>query len=268
MRFISFLLSNNIQLDVNSYKIHLATMSNTSPLEAFFRGNFKDWQEWQSRKNFECSHIVSLIQLDRKDTWLFAGVYKVNGRKDLSAHYEYETELLDGQEGMIGRVIVKHERTGRAAYLWGSTDAISFELYAILPERMRIEEFPGYNRACVPFPKLKTIVDQQVPSWKGALSNVKGIYLITDLTNGKKYVGKADSDSGIWQRWSEYVYSGHGGNKELRELLANNPPTHMEQFQFTVLEIADSHANQEQLNERESYWKRVLSCREHGYNCN
>jgi hypothetical protein len=41
---------------------------------------------------------------------------------------------------------------------------------------------------------------------------VQGIYLITDSSNGKQYVGKADGTERILGRWKNYASDGHGGN--------------------------------------------------------
>ncbi len=70
---------------LGDYKIHCATGSNPTPLEEFFDGRFKEWQEDQTQRNFQYDHIVSLIHLGA-DLWLFAGVYSVEGvtpRKEL-----------------------------------------------------------------------------------------------------------------------------------------------------------------------------------------
>jgi hypothetical protein len=270
MKLIDFLQANHVPLDLKNYKIHLGSASTDSPLEAFFEGWFKEWQQYQTRRNFECNHIVSLIQLPTCNKWLFAGVYAALGSEwnEEKQLFIYKTELLPGHEQWIGRVIVDHERGGRAAYLWGHEDGGAFMLGEIREKKLSIEEFPGFNWTTVPYSKLKTIVEQEVASWKAALSNVKGIYLITDMLNGKQYVGKADGESGLWQRWCTYVLTGHGGNKELRELLGANPPEYLSNFQFSILEIADSRASDEQIGLRESHWKRVLKSREHGYNAN
>lgn len=60
------------------------------------------------------------------------------------------------------------------------------------------------------------------------LSSVAGIYTILDRETGKLYVGKANAyggigKGGIWGRWESYAKTGHGGNKQLIELLENNP---------------------------------------------
>ncbi len=67
------------------------------------------------------------------------------------------------------------------------------------------------------------MVSQKPESWWAALSEVSGIYLITDKSSGKHYIGSAYGEGGIWSRWCEYSRSGHGNNKELRSLLQGDP---------------------------------------------
>jgi hypothetical protein len=50
-------------------------------------------------------------------------------------------------------------------------------------------------------------------SWKERLYE-KGVYLLT-FADGQQYVGSASGDQGFWQRWSDYVRNGHGGNRIL-----------------------------------------------------
>lgn len=269
LKLTDFLLVSKIPLDLNNYKIHIATgYPPNSPLDAFFEGKFKEWQEWQTKNNFQCDMIISLIEI-RYHQWLFAGVYKILGcEKRGDKHFAYNTKLLDGQDDLIGRLIVHHERKSRQAYLWGKPDGGNFYISELREKRLSIEEFPGYNSIVIPFRKLQLIINQQIQSWKGALANIKGVYLITDTKTGKHYVGSAYGDQGIWQRWSEYALNGHGGNKDLRILLKDKGDNYKENFQCSILEIADSHATDEFILARESYWKDVLKSREFGYNSN
>ena len=46
----------------------------------------------------------------------------------------------------------------------------------------------------------------------------KGVYLITDTSNGKMYVGSAYGENMILGRWKSYVKTGHGGNEGLKGL--------------------------------------------------
>lgn len=55
-------------IKLGDYKIHCATGVDPTPLEAFFDGQFKQWQEYQNQQNFRCDHIISLIHLGA-DRW-------------------------------------------------------------------------------------------------------------------------------------------------------------------------------------------------------
>jgi hypothetical protein len=81
-------------------------------------------------------------------------------------------------------------------------------------------------------------------------------------------VGKADGESGIWQRWSTYVSNGHGNNVALVKELGLSGPERKGDFSFSLLEIADSQSTCEEIARRESHWKEVLASRNHGYNRN
>jgi hypothetical protein len=185
---VELLKTKNISLD--NYKIHLATGNNPTPFETFLDGHFKEWQDTQNNKNFECDSVLSLINLER-ERWLFAGVYKILGVSvGITSPYLYQTELLPDQDDLIGRVIVHYRREGRASYIWGHKYGKKLEVAEILPVRISIGDFPGYNRVILSYHQLKIVVTQQEPSWKSALSNVKGIYLISDTSCGKKYIGR------------------------------------------------------------------------------
>lgn len=268
IKLTDFLSACNVRVNMDNYKVHLATSVKSPPLDAFFAGTFMEWQDYQTRRNFQCDMVIGLIAL-KKDKWLFAGVYKILSSEHLpNGHYRYKTKLLPKQDELIGRVVVNHKRTGRASYLKGKKDGGEFYISEITEKKLSVEEFPGYNAVTVPYSKLKIIIDQRVPSWHGALSNIKGVYLITDCDAGMQYVGSAIGNSGIWQRWGSYVKTGHGGNKELRQLLREKGPDYVKHFQYSILEIADTHASDEYILTRESYWKDALITREFGYNSN
>jgi hypothetical protein len=266
---LEILQAKNISL--GSYKVHLATKSKTAPppLEAFFDGTFKHWQETQNAKNFQCDNILSLINLDN-DMWLFAGVYKVLGvEKGIAEPFLYRTELLPGQDDLIARVIVRYQRSFRNSYIWGHKYGKLLEVAEIRPQPMSIREFPGYNKVIVSHRELRLIVAQQEPSWKSALKNVKGIYLISDISNGKHYVGCVYEGGNIWQRWEKYASNGHGENVELQTLMVAEGISYAENFQYSILEIEDLNATEEYIKEREKYWKKaLLSRRPYGYNAN
>jgi hypothetical protein len=251
-----------------NYKIHLASGTNPTPLEAFLGGHFQHWQDTQNNKNFQCDNIVSLIGLGA-DRWLFAGVYKVLGvEKGVDSPYLYRTELLPNQDDLIGRTVVRYKKEHRASYVWGHRYAKHLDVAEIMPRRISIGDFPGYNAVRISDRTLKLIVSHEEPSWKAALSNVKGVYLISDTSTGRLYVGIATAEGSLWQRWECYAATGHGGNVELKILLTQHGSDYADNFQYAILEIADSHATTEFIESRECYWKDVLLSRKFGYNKN
>jgi hypothetical protein len=257
-----------IGFPLDNYKIHLATGDNPPPFEAFLEGQFKEWQEEQHAKNFECDYILSLINIEN-ERWLFAGMYQVLGvSRGTKIPYLYRTRLLPDRADLIGRVIVRYKRPFRASYIWGHKYGEYLEIAEIRPIRVSIEEFPGYNDVIVSHRELRMIISQQEPSWRSALSNVKGVYLVSDTATGKMYVGSATGEGGLWQRWASYADTGHGGNIELERLIEANGPEYATNFQYAVLEIADSHSTEEFIRGRESHWKDVLLSRRFGYNSN
>ncbi len=257
---------------LGNFKIHCATGTQHSPLEAFFDGKFKEWQEKQRNRNFECDQIVSLINLSR-DKWLFVGVYNVEGirkkTKDKKGQiFLYSTTEIKGQKHIVGRAIVRFNKTFRASYLRGEKYGDQLIVTEIRDRKMSVGDFPGYNSVLVSYNLLRNIVREGTPSWKSALSNVSGIYIITDMKTGKIYIGSAYGGEGVWQRWLIYAKNGHGGNKDLKDLLKLKKSSYTQNFQFSILEVTDLNANKDYIISRESHWKKVLMSRKFGYNRN
>jgi len=69
----------------------------------------------------------------------------------------------------------------------------------ILPRQYTGLPFPGYSKTSLSWAELCSIVTNDRRDWKTALSNIRGIYLIT-LINGQQYIGSAYGDTGIWAR--------------------------------------------------------------------
>ena len=169
---------------------------------------------------------------------------------------------------LSGRLILNFSRSGRQSYLNAENCADGILINELMPDRMVVEDFMGYSKVLLSKKKLEIIIAQNIASWKAALSNVSGVYLITDTNTGKLYVGSATGESGIWQRWSGYAGNGHGGNRDLQVLLSEKGNDYSNYFQYSILEIADTHASINDVLIRESYWKDVLCSRKHGYNAN
>ncbi len=251
-------------------KLHCATTSTdkSSPLVVFAQGGFKEWQEEQTKKNFERDYIISLIYY-KKNEWLFAGIYRsINVVQNEKGIFNYTTELLDEGRELIGRLIVLFEKEFRSSYLLLENYLDALNIAEILRKPYTVGPFPGFENLFVSYNDLKGIITRNEESWKSVLSNVKGVYLISDIATGKLYVGSAYGDQAFWTRWTNYIETGHGGNVLLKEILGNNSIEYAENFCFSILEIMKMGTDDEHIIKREAYWKDILLSRSFGYNKN
>ncbi len=268
--------------EFKNYKVHFAigVKDKLKPYNKFLVGEFKGWQEEQTNKNFSRPFVLSLIYYS-KDVWLFGGVYRVTGEPTLIERpaenwegWKYSTELVDCQTDLIGRVFVSYKKEYRQSYPnlemtpENGMKPRDMCISSILDKRVSITDFMGFDQVNIDYETLQVIVRDSIPSWKSALSNVKGVYLIADKSTGKQYVGSAYGDECIWQRWSAYARDGHGGNRELKELLKANGANYRYNFKYSILEVCNMNLGNEYIIGRETYWKEVLQTREFGLNGN
>ena len=264
-----FLSAAGFEIDANAVKIHFASNQGSDPLLAFYEGRFKAWQEEQTQRNFNRPYVLGLIQLEGKSSWLYAGLYQVLGvAAETQTGWQYDTELVRGQEELVGRVVIRYAKLFRNSYPAFETCGDSLRVVELKRERASISAFPGYKNVLLKKQELDVVVSQSLDSWRSALSSVSGVYVIVDRSSGKQYVGSAYGEGGIWSRWCEYSASGHGDNKELKALLKQESPSHSRQFQFSILEVCDLSFSKDQVIARESHWKNALCSREHGLNGN
>lgn len=253
-----------------SIKIHTAIgrVNKYEPLYLFAKNNFKHWQEEQNNKNFERDYILSIIYFNKQE-WLFAGVYRsIDVRKTGKGRYQYKTELMDVGKELIGRLVIRFEKDFRATYLKLENHIDDLHISELFKKPYKFDPFPGFENVNIFYSLLKEIIQENEPSWKSALSNVKGVYLITDCKTGKFYVGSAYGEEAFWSRWKNYVETGHGKNVLLKALLGNKNPRYADNFKFSILEIVKLNADDTYIIHREAHWKNVLMTREFGYNKN
>ena len=263
------------------YKVHFATGSDDKKVayNAFLIDEFKEWQECQKNKNFERKYILSLIYFD-KDIWMFGGIYKVLPIEPVPIAekgwkgWKYKTELTDSGSEYIGMAFFRFKKEFRASYPGlelrpkkGGAIA-EMPLSHILGKRVALTDFPGFDRVDIDYKTLQHIVSDNILSWKTALSNVKGVYLIVDTLTGQQYVGSAYGSECIWQRWSSSAKNGHGGNAELKDLLDVHGQEYKYNFKYSILEVCNMNLGSEYIIDRETHWKEVLLTRRFGLNKN
>lgn len=159
----------------------------------------------------------------------------------------------------LRRRLVIEWRSPRAWRINGST-AAGYQVIEIADSQP--VPFPGFDELVLDYPKLQRVMtEQRYHSWQVALSSVIGIYLITDTSDGRHYVGKADGVENIRQRWGSYASNGHGGNMELIPLDPKN-------FRYSLLRVFDPGTPKSKIDAAESHYKRALDSRAHGLNRN
>lgn len=263
--------------DFHNYKLHLASSNGEEePLDLCVSEGWEEfsWNRWNKDKDdFNRKYIFTLIKhYTKADKWFFGGVFKVISRDNRKNANGYKIKLQDFHKELIGRLVIDFKRRqgmlGRAFCLESFFD--EFSVSEIIKEEYTGEEFPGYENIDLDFRALEHIYEIQKDDWKVALEHVKGVYLISDTCNGKRYVGAAYGAYGIWSRWNCYVKTGgHAWNDDLLRLIRKKGKAYAQKnFKVTLLEYRPAKTDDSVLKEREAFWKKVMLSREHGYNKN
>ncbi len=98
---------------------------------------------------------------------------------------------------------------------------------------------------CMTFDEIRNMPQ----SLKRVLDERPGVYLITDTSDGKQYVGSAYGAGNIGDRWRAYAEGRWRENKLLRD---RNPAN----FRFEVLELLPEDASEREVIQAETKWKR------------
>ncbi|NJH85967.1 GIY-YIG nuclease family protein [Staphylococcus agnetis] len=237
------------------------------------------WKTKQTNNNLNhADYLVALAQYYPygPQYFIFGGLYKVEKKvPEVFNDVGYQLTLMEENSQYIKRLIIKIDKPiGRDAYnrrYETIQEQLNPEVYEVAPST-KLGHFNGYQNVCLKHKELQQIIQHNEPSWREALSYVKGVYVITDLSNGQLYVGSASGNTdGLWQRWSCYAHLSDltGGNKEFHHILENKGKDYIiNHFQYSILEIFDTKTKVEVILERENYWKNVLDSKQHGMNHN
>jgi hypothetical protein len=248
---------------LEDYKLHFARWNgNIEPLDGWTldRTSWIKWQEyWPGKNDFNRPYIFSLMNFyTEPGTWMFGGIFEVIARHS----NRYEVRLCDIASSFVGRLKIRYPYTDRATRVNFEKHFHQMEVGELLPKPFEGQAFPGYTCLDLSFSELEVIVRNRRSDWKQALELAKGIYLITDQSTGRRYVGSAYGDSGIWSRWSAYIESGHGGNVELKKLVPKSNLSYCrEHFRIALLEHHTITVSDDTILARETFWKRVLLSR-------
>ena len=209
--------------------------------------------------------------------FIFGGLFRVaKAVPEIIDGPGYQLTLLDQYSEYIKRLVVKlGQPIGRDLYLRQyeglQAGPLNPEVHELAADT-KLGSFPGYQNVRLRHHEMQRIIAGDEPSWRNALSSVKGVYVITDLSNGRLYVGSASGAAdGLWQRWAGYAHLQNltNNNKEFVQLRDALGEQHIiDNFQYSILEIFDPKAKTETVLLREAFWKNALDSRKHGMNWN
>lgn len=226
-----------------------------------------DGQFWNysKTKSFKVGQIAIGFAKIETNKWLLFDISEIT--KDLEKYgavgYEYRT--LEEYKKFFGRLIVGYSNKSQNLIRKAESVIEECKVLEIIDDVFEDDIFPGYENINLSWKELSRIINKK--DWKTALENQKGVYLITDIATGKRYVGSAYGKDMLLGRWKNYVDNGHGGNVELKGLAMEYIKTN---FKYSLLDIYKSTTDDSVIINRESHWKRVLLTRDErfGYNKN
>ena len=176
----------------------------------------------------------------------------------------FDLEELDALGDLKDRLMIDW---GQSARMWHQRATNEKAVVAI--QRYQREIFPGYEKVVLGYNELSEILEDDITysDWHTALSSIYAVYLITDTSNGKQYIGSAYGKDGLLGRWRIYIATGHGHTKEMTDIL-NEKPEQYKYFQFSILQILPKNLSDDEVIKIESLYKDKLLTRQFGMNSN
>lgn len=269
--------------------------------------------EWREPSNHnhnldDCDYLLAFAQYPQYGTncYIFGGLYKISfSNEKIGKDYKgrgYKLKREDSYSEYINRLVLKFEKSIGRTYTRTYKNIMEMEkkpeILAILPLNEGIGPFVGYNETYLTHAQLQKIANADAPDWRQALSNIKAVYCITDTSNGKLYIGSANSQNsiytmkkgsdqtetlkGLWGRWRYYANENDltGGNEYFNDIvngrdesikkeIAEDGREHIKKyFTYAILEIFDIRTADSVVLARESFWKKVFQSRKFGMNRN
>lgn len=282
MTFQELFAGHNI--DWKRVKLVRHNLTNEAVEANYSRNYLELYQSVQTPARFkDCDMIISFLGTSGTNG-VFQGCYKVGSTKpyrraDFPNDFTADSGMVeDGsvvvyeltQVGLLAdlkdRLVINW---GKGTINWCQNGTTEKELLEIRPIVSEIS-FISYDKVLLSYETLHKIVYNKAAykEWEEKLSAVAGVYLITDTKTGKHYVGSASGeDGGIWNRWSEYARTKHGGNKRLKELITADAD-YCNNFQYSILEVLPLKKDKHEVLEHEQRYKKKLWSIQFGLNDN
>ena len=176
-----------------------------------------------------------------------------NMRVDDGPRYFFVWEDVDVFVPFIGYIAI--DWTGGTRAIIQHADTKDYSISALSKDSLLVPYRRASRDMVLSFDELLAIPS----TWRAQLAEWRDIYLITDASDGARYVGSASGLENLWQRWNSYRETGHGGNM----LLKKRDPTY---FHFSILQLLDADKSIADVLAIENSWKARLRTRrrDHG----
>ena len=248
----------HINSDSNDYDPLALFQSGKNGHKKLLEGNF--WNSENKKWFDEGEIVIGLVRIEGYK-WLLFDISRVTKDLNILGGVGYKYKMLKEYEKYFGRLIIEYHKSSASPIFWAKTVFNECTLLEIRKTKYGNDEFPGYEWIDVSWNELKIMIEKE--SWKSALKNQKGVYLIRDINNQKMYVGSAYGENMILGRWKEYIKNGHGGNEELKSIEFNYIQKY---FRYSLLDIYKSMIDDKIIIKRENWWMDILQTRKFGYN--
>lgn len=227
-----------------------------------------EYQKPQSKPVFTgLDYIIVFVGIEGTKA-LFWSVFKVGKVIPQSDCFYYELEEINTFKDLKFRAVIDW---GKATQSWHQyvNETNKKQVIEIYPPGY-VGNFLGYDDVLLSFAQLERLIQNQDSNkdWYYPLSTISAVYLIYDSSTGKQYVGSAYGEGGgLWGRWSNYVQTKHGGNKELIEIYKQNKNQHLS-FVFSILLVLPKGMTKKEVIKYENSYKIKLGSRAYGLNLN
>lgn len=208
-----------------------------------------------------CYRIGAYTELDYTGYCEFPGNRELeqlgmSGRKpDMGPCLAFDLDAIDFHQDWIGRLVIAWPKPMQSWWRWATKGG--FAVNSIDTENRFVRAMPQWNELVLNWSELNALP----ASWRSALAQWRGVYLIYDTAHRSAYVGSAYGQDNILGRWLEYSRSGHGGNIGLKRSNAGD-------LRFSILQRTSPDLDTADLIALESSWKERLHTREFGLNRN
>jgi hypothetical protein len=229
---------------------------------------YQSTQKIGDRTKLRAAYWASFLGTPLNET-MFAGLYHVKYRglleRDIQApHLDelwkagssdvYDLTLAQPLGDLVGKLFIDW---GPAFRVWIQRADQQDKQITELRTAFKEPDFPGFLNFIQSLSTLNTLP----MSWAAALRASRGIYLLTCPKTKEQYVGKADGEGGFWNRWQDYVRTGHGDHIALK---SRDPSD----YQVSILEVAGTSSTSDDILRMEGLWKLKLRSREMSLNRN